>query len=147
MRKKGLGALAIVGIVIGVILLLIIGGLIYFYNFYVFETVRVCIGEHQNLQTPCGTTQDCLDIAKSQGIDVELEMEGTPQFFKDKFQEVIDETLYCDVTCHLREIRGVNLETQELEILDACEDGEKEIAMEIRGKEGLALWNYFRRTA
>ena len=42
----------------------------------------------------------------------------------------------------MKDVRGVNLEAQEFEFLDSCEDGEKEISMEIRGKDGFEIWKY-----
>jgi len=41
-------------------------------------------------------------------------------------------------------MRGINKETKEFEFLESCNAGEEEIILEIRGKEGLAIWKFMK---
>ena len=141
MKKRG-GLLLIIGIVILVLLIGIIGAGFYFYNVHVFKTVRVCIGDAINTTVPCGVTQDCVDIDKIAELGIDLD--NIPDFVRDNFQKILDEVVYCDKSCFVKNIRGVNWETQELEMLDSCKDEEVEFLIEIRGKEALAIWKWMR---
>ncbi|MCK4650277.1 hypothetical protein KAT36_03525 [Candidatus Pacearchaeota archaeon] len=142
MKKCG-GALLIIGIVILVLLIGIVGTGFYLYNFHVFKEVRICIGDATNTMMPCEITQDCIDMEKAIGFDIDLE--GAPNFVQDNFQKVFDEVIYCDRTCFIRSIRGFNYKTQEIEMLDSCLDSEVEFVVEIRGKEGLEVWEWMRK--
>ncbi len=139
MGKRG-GALLIIGIVILVLLIGVIGAGVYFYNFYVFKTVRVCVGDAIDTTMPCGVTQDCVDIDRIAEFGIDLN--NVPDFVRDNFQKILNEVVYCDGSCFVKNIRGVNWETQELEMLDNCKDEEVEFLIEIRGKEVLAIWKW-----
>ena len=142
-RKSG-GVLLIIGIVVLVLVVLVVGAVIYFYNFYVFETVRICVGEVNDTETVCGVKQDCYDLADEYDVDLAAELDDAPDFIKDSFQEVIDESVYCNGTCFVKEIRGIDYDTKALEYLENCEVGEVEFVVEIRGKEGLEVWNWMK---
>ncbi|MCK5450118.1 hypothetical protein KAI32_04575 [Candidatus Pacearchaeota archaeon] len=131
MEKRG--GLLIVGIVF---IVLFLGAGFYFYNFYVFKTVRFCIGEAKDLEIPCKETLDCVNLIGD-------ELSDAPLFIQENFNRVIYDIVYCEGHCFLRDVRGVNLETGELEILDSCKFGDKEILIEIRGKDGLEIWKWF----
>ena len=134
---KKLGRILLIA---GVILIVLISGAgIYLYNFHVFKTVRLCVGEANNLKVPCGVTSDCIDLMTER---IESELSDAPSFIQEKFEGVIEEVVYCDKSCFLKSIRGINLETGEFEMLDSCEAKEKEIIIEIRGKEGLEILRY-----
>ncbi|MFH1521480.1 MAG: hypothetical protein ABIF18_00825 [archaeon] len=139
MRKKG-GALVFVGIVaiIFVVILLVAG--IYFYNFYVFKSVRICVGDATGTTVSCGVTQDCVDIAEI--VELNIYLEDAPSFVQENFQRILDEVVYCDETCFIRKVRGINFESQELEVLDSCEEGEIELVIEIRGKDAFEIWRW-----
>ena len=141
MEKRG-SVLLIIGIAILVLLIGIVGAGIYFYNFYVFKTVRICVGDATDSMMPCDVTQDCVDYIVTSGMKFNLS--NAPGFVRENFQKVFDEVIYCDESCFVRNVRGVNLETQELEMLSSCEDGEIEFVMEIRGKEALEVWKWTR---
>ena len=132
--------LKIIGIVFAVLILLVLVAGIYFYNFHVFKTVRVCIGEGVDSQLPCEVTDDCLAMVNGLDIDVT----NYPEFVRGKLEEVFDEAIYCDKSCFVRDIRGVNSESQELEMLESCYAGETEIVIEIRGKEGIEILKWLR---
>jgi len=134
--------LMIVGIVFLVLMVVLAGVAFYFYNFYVFKTVRICVGEARDLGVPCEVVEDCIDAARENGYD--FDFEGLPDFIQEKFGEVLDEVGYCNETCWLKDVRGIDVDLQELEFLDSCEDWEMEIAIEIRGKEGLEILKYLK---
>lgn len=142
--KRGLVGYVILGVIFVVLLVLIIVGS-YFYNFHVFKTLRVCVGDGVDTEYVCADVQDCIDAADEAGIDIDsYNLDGAPEFIQEKFDEVLDEVVYCDVTCFVRDVRGVDAETQEIEMLESCEVGESEIVVEIRGKEGLAIMRYMK---
>ena len=128
-------------LIVVVVLIVIAGVVFYFYNFHVFKVVRVCVGDANNIGIPCNVTQDCLDLVLENNLS---DLDGAPSFIEENFQNILDEAVYCDGTCFAKEIRGVDAESGELVMLDSCEDGEKEFVMEIRGKEGLEIWDWMK---
>ncbi|MCK5320990.1 hypothetical protein KAJ38_00245 [Candidatus Pacearchaeota archaeon] len=127
-------------LIIGVLLIILVSGTgIYFYNFHVFKTVRLCIGDAKDMEISCGVTLDCVDLIRKK---IDSKFSDAPDFILENFQKIIDEAVYCDRTCFVRNIRGVNLDTGAFEILDSCRVEEKEIVIEIRGKEGLEILKY-----
>ena len=141
MKKGGLIGLIILIVIVVVILVVSVAG-IYFYNFHVFKTVRVCVGAANDTEVGCNVTQDCFDLAEKHGLTIDLG--DAPNFVKENFQKVVDEAVYCDGTCFVKNVRGVSRETQELEMLESCEDGEVEFAVDIRGKEGLEVLEWMK---
>lgn len=140
MQKKGLTVLVIVAIVLGSLAVIVLGVGIYLYNFHTFKTVRLCLGEPEETDFACSMIQDCLDEAEN--LQEEYNVSELPKFARDKLEMLAEEAVYCEETCKIKQIRGINLETYELEDLDSCEEGEKEILMKIKGKEGIQIWNY-----
>ncbi|MEA3248533.1 MAG: hypothetical protein U9Q73_02395 [Nanoarchaeota archaeon] len=52
-------------LILGIVLMLLISiGGVYLYNFYVFKTVRLCVGETHNLEIFCEVTSDCVDLIR-----------------------------------------------------------------------------------
>ena len=141
MKKRGLIG-KIILIVIIAILLVAGAAAFYFYNFHVFKTVRVCVGEVSDTGAPCENVQNCVDLAEENGMSVDLG--DAPDFIRDNFDAILDEAVYCDGTCFVKEVRGIDPETQELEMLENCEDGEVEFAVDIRGKEGLEVLEWMK---
>ena len=130
------------GIFLGVmvvLIVLILGAGIYFYNFYVFKTVRVCVGETNDIKLLCESKTDCVD--KIMG-EVDLDIGDAPDFVKNNFDKVVDKAVYCDKTCFVKDVRGLNFESGEFEMLDSCNFEEEEIVIEIRGKDCLKVWKY-----
>lgn len=138
--EKGGGILVIIAIILGSLVIVALGAGIYFYNFFVFKEVRLCIGEGVDSDISCVVRQDCIDAL---GI-ADVDLKDVPDFLGNKFQEILDEVVYCDETCFVKNVRGIDPETQELEELESCEGGEKEIVVEIRGKEGLEIWKWMK---
>jgi len=141
MEKKG-GALLVVGIVILSLVIFGVGAGIYFYNFYVFKTVRICLGEAENTGIPCNSSSDCDFLSKTIGQNADLK--GLPEFARESFQKVMNKAVYCDGSCRVKNIRGIDKKTHELKFLDSCKADEEEITIEIHGKEGLEILNYLR---
>ena len=143
MNKSGLVGKII--LIVVVVVLLVVGVVaVYFYNFHVFKTVRVCVGFANDTGVGCNATQDCFDLAEEYGFDLDSELDGAPDFISENLRRVVDEVVYCDGTCFVKEVRGVNPETQELEMLESCEDDEVEFSVDIRGKEGLEILGWMR---
>jgi hypothetical protein len=141
MDKKG-GILLIVGIVFLILLLVVVGAIIYFYNFHVFKSVLLCTGEASNTKIPCGVTQECLILAEENGLIAELG--DVPAFIQEGFDRVVADAVYCNNTCFVKNVRGINYETQELEMLDGCLNSETPFVFEIRGKEGLEVLKWLK---
>jgi hypothetical protein len=134
--------LKIIGVVFLVLVVLLIGAGVYFYNYHVFKEIRLCVGEGVDSEMSCNVTADCTDFAGDQGLDVDLS--DAPNFVRENFQMVVDEAVYCDGTCFVKNIRGIDRETQELEMLESCDSGEVEFVIEIRGKEGVEVLKYLK---
>ena len=139
MEDKG-SVWIVVAIVLGSLAIIAIGAGIYFYNFYVFKEVRLCLGESEDTGFSCSTVQDCLDEAEN--LQAEYNLSELPDFVREKLEMLVREAVYCDGTCKIKNVRGINLQTYELEELDFCGENETEILMKIRGKEGIQVWNY-----
>ncbi len=142
MGKKG-GVLEIIGIIfiVFVVISLVVG--IYFYNFYVFKTIRICIGDAKNAMIPCETNQKCINFFQDKMQKTNLS--DAPIFLQEKIQSVMNEAIYCNKTCFVRNIRGINLETQKLEMLKSCNSGESEIKVDINGKKGLGILMWLKK--
>lgn len=139
MKKRG-DVLLIIGIVILFLLISIIGAGFYFYNFYVFKTVRICVGDATDTLIPCNVTQDCINYATTSGLEIDLS--DAPIFIQDNFQKILNEVVYCDKSCFVRSVRGFDYETQKIKMLDSCKVGEVELVAEIRGKDAWEIWKW-----
>lgn len=139
MKKVG-GVLVIMAIVLGSLAVIAISAGVYFYNFHVFKEVRLCLGESTDTEFECSMVQDCFD--KADEIQTKYNFSELPDFAIDLLDSLADEAVYCEDTCKVRNIRGINLETYELEDLEFCDAGEKEVVLDIRGKEGIQIWNF-----
>lgn len=142
MERKS-GSVGMIILIVVAVLIIIAGGVaVYFYNFHVFKTVRICVGEGVDTGMSCSVTQDCIDLAEENGFSVDLS--DAPVFVQENFQRAIDEIVYCETTCFAKNVRGIDFETQELQMLENCENGEVEIAVDIHGKEGLAIMKWLK---
>ena len=139
MKRKG-SILLIVAIILGGLAIVAVGTGVYLYNFHVFKEIRLCLGGPVDTNFSCSMVQDCLDRAEE--LQTEYNISELPSFARKKLEMLSNEAVYCEGTCKIKEIRGINLQTYESEGLKFCASGEKEILIEIRGKEGLEIWNY-----
>jgi len=142
MGKKGLAVLAIIAIVLGSLAVVALGAGVYFYNFHTFKTVRLCLGDPTDTEFECSMVQDCLD--KAEELQTQYNISELPDFAREKLEMLAEEAVYCEGTCKVKNIRGINLETYALEELESCDAGETEILMEIKGKEGIQIWKYLK---
>ena len=126
--------------VVGFFVLTAIGAGIYFYNYYVFKEIRVCVGEGEDFGFPCDSRADCLDLLNFDDNAVE----GAPPFIKASFEDILNSAVYCEGNCFVARIRGIDYETGNLQELDSCLEGEEEFVMEIRGKEGLEILEWMK---
>jgi len=129
--------------IIGVILLVLVIVGFYLYNFHVFESVRICIGEERDMLYPCETARECFEATGN--TDIVASLDGAPDFIREAFQDMLSEVVYCNNTCFVRGVRGINTETQELEMLESCYNNETEVVVKIRGKEALEVWNWMKK--
>ena len=140
MSKRGL-----LKILIGILLVIVIATIsagIYLYYFHTFKTIRVCLSETgRDTNLTCETNDDCVEIVRafSQEID-----EDTPEIMKYNFERILNESMYCNATCYVRETRGFNPASQDLEFLDSCNDSEIEIAVDIKGKDAVQIFNWLK---
>ena len=141
MKRKG-SILLIIAIILGSLAIVAVGAGIYFYNFHVFKEIRLCLGDPVDTNFSCSMVQDCLD--KAEELQTEYNISELPSFARKKLEILSNEAVYCEGTCKIKEIRGINLQTYESEEWKSWRVGEKEILIEIRGKEGIEIWNYVR---
>jgi len=139
MKNRG-RALLIIAIVLGCLAIIILGVGFYLYNFHVFKEVRLCLGEPTDTNFSCAMVQDCLNRAEE--LQTEYNISELPEFAREKLEMLSEDAVFCDGTCKIREVRGINLKTYELENLEYCDDDEKEVLIQIKGKDGLKIWSY-----
>ena len=87
----------------------------------------------------CQETLYCVDLIRK---DIGKGFSDAPEFIQKNSWEIINEIIYCEGNCFMKNVRGVNLETGEFEMLNSCRTGEKEILIEIRGREVLEMLKY-----
>jgi len=142
---KAKSFLAIVGIIFIFMAVALVAVGYYLYEYHVFETTRLCVGGSdgnliQNTTVSCNVAADCLDYAKENGID--LDLVDAPAFVRENYEMLIEEVVFCDGYCGLRDVKGFDIENWEMARVDSCAEGEKEILIEIRGKDALGIWAY-----
>ena len=131
--------LSVIGIIFLVILAVIVGLVIYFYNFHVFTTLTVCVSDEIEEESElCETDSECVEKFLSETID-----EGMPDFLREKIGEVSDRAVFCERVCKTRKTYG-NFIGEESKDFAGCENGDDEISLKIRGKEGIKIFNYMR---
>ncbi len=143
MEKRGSVGWIILSVVAIVLLVFIFAGA-YFYNYHVFKTMRICLGDGMNTNYPCNTSQNCIDVLTN-GDDFFPDSNDTPEFLKEQTSRILNEAMYCDNTCFLKNIRGMNEMMDGADALDFCEENETEILFEIRGKDGIEIMRYLRK--
>jgi hypothetical protein len=138
--KKRMGFLSYLGILFIVVLVAIAGAGFYFYNYHVFKTIRICEGESVDMRISCTSQQDCLDEFQ---INLEdLDLDELPEFIRSTARDLFDRNLYCEGTCRVGSMRGLDFVTKEFETIEVCEPGERETVVELGGKELLGILKY-----
>ncbi|RMD45949.1 hypothetical protein D6829_00755 [Candidatus Pacearchaeota archaeon] len=129
-----------------IVLILSLGGLAigyYFYEFYVFDQIRICIS-NKSIDTKVPCNGDCGEV-KSRIREGIMEKQGkvvqNSPAIKGALDEVLNSIVFCEKTCRIRKIRGFDIELLYSENLESCRSNEKEILIEIRGRDIVALLN------
>lgn len=133
--------LAIIFIIL--ILVVVIAG-IYLYYFHVFKTIRVCVSnESTNTNLSCSNNQQCISLAS--GISsFNAGLESMPNNIKEKFNEIMNSSVYCENTCKIKKIYGTGIgDDKEVE---SC-NNDQEITFDIRGKEGVKIISYLKKNS
>ena len=132
--------LKVLGIVFLVLIVGVVGAGVYFYEFHVFKTVTVCLGERRVLNITCENEDDCLFIL-DEGIGEGVK--NSPDFVREKFDKIKEGIVGCDNFCTIRNVSIVGL-GEDSYGKESCYDGEDEYSVEIRGKELVDLGFYYR---
>ena len=139
----------------GIVLLL--GFLVgfYFYNYYVFETVEICVGDYQEIGQSCETVQDCLNLLENyeetfnetnfSGFGDYGNVSDLPDFAKERLFEFSDELISCDGVCKVRSIEGFNSKYLENNIPADCSESGKILSTEIRGNDVLGIFRFLKK--
>jgi len=136
--------LIILGLIFLGLILLIALAAFYFYNIHVFKTLRLCVGSDSvDLNFTCDSREDCLDLMRTGDILDSEELEGAPDFAREKIEEVLSKAIYCENSCKINKVRGLDeSEDGGFGEIESCFADEEEIKLEIRGKEGLEILKY-----
>lgn len=127
-----------------VFIVAIAGAAIYFYDYYVFKEMRVCItAEAQNIPINCSSNNDCINLLKENATELKEKLSIMPLFMRTKTDEIFNEAFYCNVTCKAKGIYGSGFNNTDN--VQACREGEKEILIQIRGKEAIQLMDFLRQ--
>ena len=134
-----MGLLKLLLLIFGIIILLVLGVAFYFYNFYVFETLTICVSNQaEDTPIPCSTDESCISQFLTNNAEIGESLEDAPGFFKETANKVIEEAVFCEDTCKLKEIYGDLGERQ----VESCSQGDKDFSIELRGKEALEAYRF-----
>ncbi|GEM_PF-1235081 len=158
-KSRGLGGVFKgVLIFLGIVFLILIGVGIYFYNFYIFDTVEICTGDYIPTKFSCETSNDCLDVLENPeeylnltelgvGEYVDLERINLKDFgilVGENFGEISSEIFSCEEYCMVRSVDGLNSQFIDGQISKDCLE-ENKIIMEIRGGDIFEIWRNVKR--
>lgn len=131
MNKRGFFKFIIITVI--VIFLLVIGTLIYFYNYHVFYSMRTCISSTNitSLPVACNSSITCIDIVNKFSQQIAPNAK-TPDFLEKKTQEIITNAVYCQGTCKIKLVYKE----------DVCKTNDKEIKILFHGKELLESYSF-----
>lgn len=135
MDKKG-GILETLGFVflILIILILIVG--FYFYNFYIFKEFRTCVSsQEQDTFFPCTSNEECIELAMNYS---NISQEEVPQIIQAENTKILNEAIYCDNTCRVREIYGEFTGNP----VESCNFSDKEFLLQLKGKDIIEMVDY-----
>jgi len=128
-----MGLFKIIGGIFLIIVLIAAATIYYFYNYHSFKTLRVCVSDKTtDLKTNCTSDFECIDVVETSINELNFS-EDLPEPLKEGFDEIIEEAVYCEGTCKMKEVYGFDEE------LKSCKEGEKEFTFEITGKQGLKI--------
>ena len=102
----------------------------------------MCISEDsQDSMVLCTSNDFCFEQIIQDIPELQENLEKAPDFVRDKINEVFENAVFCDKTCKIKQVRGLE---GDIGSIDFCEEGEEEIKFEIRGKEAIGFLKYMR---
>ena len=145
-NKRGLIG-KIILITLLVLILIVASLVIYFYYFHTFKEFKICI-ENQNpqdIRITCTTNQECLTIMKnnSEFNNALTTIESLPPTLKTTANQIITESIICQETCKIKNIKGEPF----TDPVESCNPADKEINIQIKGKEGLEILKFIKNNA
>jgi hypothetical protein len=139
----------------GILLLLGFLAGFYFYNYYVFETVEICVGDYNEVGQSCETVQDCFDLLEDyeetfnevnfSDFGEYGNLSDLPDFAKERLFEFSEDLVSCDGVCKVRPIEGFNSKYLENWILEDCSESGKTLSIELRGKDVLEIFQFLKK--
>lgn len=119
-------------------------GAVYLYDYHVFKEMRVCINDNfQDTQINCESDNYCLDLFQNNMTNFSKNIYLMPDFLRIKTTEIFSSAVYCEDTCKIKEIYGMGFNNTDN--VQACKEGEKEILIQIHGKEYIQLGDFLRK--
>ena len=144
MNKRGLFFKIFFIVIMIIVLAGVIAG-IYFYNYYVFKTLVVCIpAAGTDTLLPCTSNDFCLNTAKTNITSFQqlsAKLETAPIFLKDKINEIYSKIIVCETTCKLKQPYGDAFGNKPANF-QGCKQGEEQINLEIHGNDAIALLKF-----
>lgn len=128
-------------LILALVVVLLIGGIaLYFYKFHVFKTLTICVPDDAiNTTISCTEDEFCENLFMNNITQINEDYENSPEFVKSLIDEVIDESVYCQDTCYIKQIYGDSI-SEDFE--GECSPGDKAITRDLHGKEGLEFLSY-----
>lgn len=131
------GAFGTIGIILLVLFLILAAIAAYLYYFHTFKFFKACVSnEAQDTNNPCASDDECrvLFLNKSN-----ITLEEMPQLLRDEFILILEESVYCENTCFVKEMYGDSFGTP----VGSCNEGDKSFVLEIYGKDMLKMLSYY----
>ena len=144
MEKKGL-ILKLLGLIFILIIVFVAGAIYFFYNIYTYKTLRVCIDGDNDTKIPCTATPQCNSILKIDEAKNFLTEKQAPDIIKKNFNKIVEKSISCkNQTCHVRTVRGIDLNSLEIKEIDSCKVDEEEILINVKGKDLFGLLKFMK---
>ncbi len=138
-----------------VLLLIVFLAGFYFYNYYVFETVEICVGNYTELEHSCENVDDCLNLFENYEENFNEtnfsdfgdygNFSEFPDFAKEKLFEFSDELVSCDGVCKVRSIEGFDSTYIGNRVLKDCSESEKTLSTDIKGKDVFEIFKLLKK--
>ena len=137
MNKKG-GILELLGFIFIILILLVLIAVFYFYNFYIFKEFRTCVSsQEQDTFFPCTSNEECIELAMNYS---NISQEEIPQILQAEKTKILNEAIYCNNTCRVREIYGDFTGSP----VESCNFGDKEFLLQLKGEEIIKMIDYLK---
>lgn len=124
--------------------LAIAAGAVYLYDYHIFKEMRACItDDFQDTGIICNSSNYCLDLFKNNMTNLSKNIYLMPDFLRIKTTEIFTSAVYCENTCKIKGIYGVGFNNTDN--VQLCKEGEKEVIIQIHGKEYIQLADFLRK--